>query len=234
MKWFRLLALVLLLVGLDWSSARAGEAEKTRAGLSRLGPVLQAAGRQAGNPLYLRIFKQEAELEVWIRDPQGNTFAKLKTYPICSFSGGLGPKTREGDGQAPEGFYTVSASQMNPGSSYHLAFNLGYPNAYERAKGWTGSYLMVHGNCVSIGCYAMTNPGIEEIYTLVKEAQRAGQSAVPVHAFPFRFTATNVRQYQGDPNWAFWSELQPAYDQFEQRRELPVVSVRQGKHVVGQ
>lgn len=233
MKWLRLLALVFVLVGLDWSSARAGEAEKTRAGLSRLVPALQEAGRQAGDPVYLRIFKQEAALEVWIRDPNAQSFVLLKTYPICSFSGGLGPKVREGDGQAPEGFYAVKAGQMNPGSSYHLAFNLGFPNAYERAKGWTGSYLMVHGSCVSIGCYAMTNPGIEEIYALVKEAQRAGQSSVPVHAFPFRFTAANVRQYQTDPNWAFWSELQPAYDQFEQNRELPVVSVRQGKYVVG-
>lgn len=232
MKLGRHLLLALLLISIDWSSARAGEVEKVRAGLARLAPVLQAAQAQAGNPVYLRIFKQEAELEVWMRDPTSAQFSKLKTYPICSYSGGLGPKTREGDGQAPEGFYRIGRSQLNPGSSYHLSFNLGYPNAYEQSKGWTGNYLMVHGSCVSIGCYAMTNPGIEEIYALVQAALKSGQAAVPVHAFPFRYSQDNVQRHQSDPNWPFWAQLQPAYDAFEQSRQLPKVSVRQGRYVV--
>lgn len=232
MKYWRGLLLGLALVGLDWSSARAGEAEKIRAGQTRLAPILATAKQQLGDAVYIRIFKQEAELEVWLKNPSSQQFALLKSYPICSYSGDLGPKTRQGDGQAPEGFYSVATAQLNPGSSYHLSFNLGYPNAYERSKGWTGDYLMVHGSCVSIGCYAMTDLGIEEIYALVKAALKAGQKSVPVHAFPFRFTEANVGRYQADANWAFWAALQPAYDAFEQTRLVPSVRVQSGRYVV--
>ena len=129
---------------------------------------LTALGAYWGAPLYLRIFKASDELEVWVE--AGARYQRLRTWPICTWSGGLGPKLRQGDGQAPEGFYEVAAPQLNPSSRFHLSFNLGYPNAFDRAHGRTGDYLMVHGNCVSIGCYAMGDAAIEEIYTLVAAA----------------------------------------------------------------
>jgi len=114
------------------------------------------------SPVLVRIFKEESELEVWKQDRTGR-FALLKTYPICRWSGELGPKIKQGDRQAPEGFYTITPGQMNPNSAYYLSFNMGYPNAFDRAHGRTGAQVMVHGDCSSRGCYAMTDDQISEI-----------------------------------------------------------------------
>jgi len=149
-------------------------------------------GFALGDPVFMRIFKEEAELEVWMQ--KGDAFELFKTYPICNYSGDLGPKLREGDRQSPEGFYFVGKSALNPNSSYHLSFNLGYPNAYDRARNRTGSYLMVHGDCRSIGCYAMTDAGIEEIYGLGAAALNAGQAFFRAHAFPFRMTDARMEE----------------------------------------
>ncbi|MEM8617038.1 MAG: L,D-transpeptidase family protein, partial [Pseudomonadota bacterium] len=143
---------------------------------------------EPGTETFIRIFKQENELELWLKAPNENQYELSKTFPICAWSGALGPKLREGDGQSPEGFYRVGLGSLNPNSSFHLSFNLGFPNAYDRAHGRTGSYLMVHGACASIGCYAMTDAGIEEIYAAVETTLRSGQTAVSVHVFPFRLT----------------------------------------------
>ncbi|SVD61889.1 uncharacterized protein METZ01_LOCUS414743, partial [marine metagenome] len=148
--------------------------------------ALHAKGLRWGAPVFIRIFKEEKKLELWVDD--GKVFKHFKTWPICKYSGTLGPKLKEGDRQAPEGFYFVPRSRMNPRSRFHLSFNLGYPNAYDRAHKRTGSALMVHGNCVSIGCYAMTDAGIEEIYSLCDAALTNGQRFFRVHAFPFRMT----------------------------------------------
>ena len=121
------------------------------------------------SPILARIFKEEAEMEVWKKNRDGE-YALLKTYPICKWSGDLGPKKKVGDRQAPEGFYTITPGQMNPNSNYYLAFNTGFPNAYDRAWGYTGSDLMVHGDCSSRGCYAMTDEQIQEIYALARES----------------------------------------------------------------
>jgi len=185
---------------------------------------------QIGASLYLRIFKEEAELELWVQN--GRQYQRYKTYPICTFSGAIGPKLQEGDGQSPEGFYAVDLAALNPRSSYHLSFNLGFPNAYDSAQGRTGSFLMVHGDCVSIGCYAMTDPLIEEIYLLVEAALRNGQTAVPVHAFPFRMTPSRMAEAEGHQWQGFWQQLQPAYLQFEETYVPPVVSVHQGRYIV--
>lgn len=185
----------------------------------RLNDALAPLGARVGNPVYLRLFKEEAELELWVLTGQG--MALFRTYPICRFSGDLGPKLREGDQQAPEGFYRVGRSALNPNSSFHLSFNLGYPNAYDRAYGRTGSFLMIHGDCRSVGCYAMTDPMIEQIYVLVEAALRAGQPYVDVHAFPFRMTDARMSLARDQKWYSFWTELKPAYDLFEATRRIP-------------
>jgi murein L,D-transpeptidase YafK len=146
---------------------------------------------QLGSAIFIRIFKQSSELEVWVQNSQG-LYTLFKNYPICAYSGQIGPKLKEGDMQAPEGFYTVAKHQMNPNSSYHLSFNIGYPNKYDSSHNRTGSYLMVHGDCVSIGCYAMTDKKIEEIYTLANATLNNGQKKFSVHAFPFRMIDANM------------------------------------------
>jgi murein L,D-transpeptidase YafK len=182
--------------------------------------TLREIGWEPGSPVYLRIFKQESELELWGR--HRGQWQLLKTFAICDWSGELGPKNRQGDRQSPEGFYVIGRKQLNPNSSYHLAFNLGYPNAVERARGWTGSALMVHGDCVSLGCYAITDPGIEELYGVVEDALRDGQDGVPVHAFPFRMSVQALQEHRHDEAFGFWRTLAPAYQLFEARREPPV------------
>ncbi len=175
------------------------------------------------DPVLIRIFKQESELEVWKRDRTGR-FALLKTYPMCRWSGKLGPKTRIGDRQAPEGFYHVSANMLNPQSQYYLSFNLGYPNRLEEALGYTGEALMVHGACSSSGCYALTDEGVAEIYAVAREALKGGQGSFQVQAFPFRMTAQNMAKNRNDPNFAFWTDLKKGYDIFEIARRQPRVA----------
>ena len=164
-------------------------------------------------PVLIRIYKEESALEVWKQDRSGN-YALLNSYPICKFSGNLGPKLMQGDHQAPEGFYDITPDQMNPNSSEYLAFNTGFPNAYDRSLGRTGSFLMVHGGCRSVGCYAMTDSAMEEIYGLVDEAFRGGQQKVQLQAFPFRMTAQNLARHAGDPNMPFWQMLKAGSDAF--------------------
>jgi murein L,D-transpeptidase YafK len=162
---------------------------------------------------------------VWVEHDDG-AFRHFRTRPVCTFSGELGPKQRTGDLQSPEGFYHVTPSRMNPHSRFHLSFDLGYPNAYDREHGRTGSALMVHGACVSIGCYAMTDRGIEEIYTLLDAALRDGQPFVRVHVFPFRMTAEAMRRHRGSEWREFWENLRTGYDMFETRKRPPNVIVR--------
>lgn len=187
-------------------------------------------GMSAQDPILVRIFKKENELEVWKKDRTGQ-YALLKSYPICRWSGQLGPKMREGDRQAPEGFYTVSSSQMNPQSQYHLSFDLGYPNAFDRANGGSGSFLMVHGSCSSRGCYAMTDKQIEEIYALARESFRGGQKAFQVQALPFRMTPQNLAKHRANPHMAFWKQLKEGSDHFEVTKAEPKISVCNRRYV---
>ncbi len=190
--------------------------------------LMAKKGMFPGQPIFIRIFKESAELEIWVR--QGITFKIFKTYTICDYSGSLGPKEREGDKQSPEGFYQVGVSQLNPWSKFHLAFDLGYPNAYDRACGRTGKSLMVHGRCSSVGCYAMTDYRMEEIYTLADAALAHGQGAFEVHIFPFRMTKENMQQHQGDPWYSFWQNLQEGYDLFERTLVPPLVTVDDNRY----
>ncbi len=183
-----------------------------------------------GDPVYIRIFKEASLLEVWIRS--GAEYKLLKNYFICAYSGALGPKEKEGDKQAPEGFYKVRKEYLNPNSKFHLSFNLGYPNAYDKAHKRTGSFLMVHGNCVSIGCYAMTDKKIEEIYALVESALKKGEKFVPVHIYPFKMTEKNMAEYSQSKWFDFWMNLKEGYDYFEAEKLPPVIKVENKKYTI--
>ncbi|NQX79970.1 MAG: murein L,D-transpeptidase [Hyphomicrobiaceae bacterium] len=182
-------------------------------------------------PIFIRIFKLESELEIWKRRKDGR-FYHFKTYPICNWSGNLGPKRKKGDKQAPEGFYTVNEEQMNPDTDFHLSFNIGYPNTYDSAHKRTGNFLMVHGRCSSVGCYAMTDPLMEEIFALIREAFNGGQKTVHVHAFPFQMNQVNMHRNAKNPNYSFWKRLKLGYDYFELTRLLPVVEVCEKQYYV--
>jgi len=209
------------------TSRRAMRAEQEAS--ARLRPLLDAQSLALGAPVCLRVFKEERVLEVWLRTEAGQ-FRLLKSYPICAFSGGLGPKLARGDGQSPEGFYAVRPGALNPASSYHLSFDVGYPNAYDRAKGRTGSALMVHGACVSIGCYAMTDPAIEEIWTVMAAAFRNGQRAIQIQLFPFRMSVESLARHRTDRWYDFRVDLKTGSDLFEIARVPPRVEVRSGRY----
>ena len=230
---FLLAALALILAA---CSSRTPETQRDSRLIRRppnptLQDRLEARGFRFGAPAFIRIFKKEEVLEVWLQKDNGE-YALFLDYPICIYSGELGPKTREGDKQSPEGFYTVGREAMNPNSQYHLSFNLGYPNAYDRAHGYSGSLLMVHGKCVSIGCYAMGDRQIEEIYTLVGAALQRGQPFVRVHAFPFRMTDANLAAYSEHRWYDFWRMLKPGYDYFERYHQPPEIDVIGGQYAL--
>jgi murein L,D-transpeptidase YafK len=186
--------------------------------------LLAEKGMTEDSPVLIRIFKAESELEIWKAKDDGR-FYLFKTYPICDWSGSLGPKVNQGDRQAPEGFYLVSAAQMNPNSKYHLSFNIGFPNAYDRSNGRTGADIMVHGDCKSAGCYAMTDGVVEEIYILAREALAGGQPAFQVQAYPFRMTAANMTKHKSDKWYNFWRNLKEGYDYFEVTHQPPKIDV---------
>jgi murein L,D-transpeptidase YafK len=192
--------------------------------------LMDKIGTSASAPMLIRTYKQEAEFEIWKQKSDGQ-YALLKTYPMCRWSGQLGPKTREGDHQVPEGFYTIAPGQMNPNSHYYLSFNVGYPNAYDRALDRTGGAIMVHGVCSSAGCFSMTDAQIAEIYAIAREAFAGGETAIQMQSFPFHMTAENLAKHRLDPNIAFWKEIKNGADHFEVTKAEPDVLVC-GKHYV--
>jgi len=194
---------------------------------------MKAKGMVRTSSVMARIFKEEGKLEIWKAKTTGR-YEMVASYDICKWSGKLGPKYTEGDRQAPEGFYTVRPSQMNPRSNYHLSFNIGYPNAYDRANGRTGANLMVHGACSSSGCYSMTDPQIEQIYAFGRDAFQGGQTEFQIQAFPFRMTAANMARYRNDPNYEFWKMLKVGYDNFEITKVPPKVDVCEKRYVFNQ
>jgi len=177
----------------------------------------------------VRIFKLESELELWKRDNSGS-FALLHTYPMCRWSGQLGPKKREGDRQAPEGFYEVNASRLNPKSRYYLSFDLGYPNKLERALGYTGTNLMVHGACSSSGCFAISDKSVSDVYAVAREALQSGQRLIQVQSYPFRMTPQNMASYRNSANFDFWVDLKKGYDRFEFTRQPPKFHFCEGRY----
>jgi murein L,D-transpeptidase YafK len=175
-------------------------------------------------PTLIRTYKEEAELEIWKKKSSGE-YALLKTYPMCRWSGQLGPKKREGDMQVPEGFYTIAPGQMNPTSHYYLSFNVGYPNAYDRAYGRTGGNVMVHGVCSSAGCFSMTDEQVADIYAIARESFAGGQREIQLQSYPFHMTAQNLAKFRLDPNIAFWKDLKNGSDHFEVTKSEPSVTV---------
>jgi murein L,D-transpeptidase YafK len=192
--------------------------------------LMAEKGTNQRAPIILRAYKKEAELEVWKMKDDGH-YTLLKTYPMCRWSGQLGPKTREGDRQVPEGFYTITPGQMNPNSAYYLSFNVGYPNTYDKAHGYTGGEIMVHGVCSSAGCFSMTDAQIAEIYAIAREAFGGGQRAIQMQSLPFRMSAENLARYRLDPNMNFWKELKKGVDAFDVTQQEPQVGVC-NKHYV--
>ncbi len=203
----------------------AAAAANVRPGLEH---DLTAAGLKFADPVFIRAFKEEKRLELFVRDRATGKFELFRTYPIAAASGSLGPKLTDGDGQVPEGFYSVPPDAMKPDSQFHLSFNIGFPNEYDRAHQRTGTVIMVHGNYVSTGCLAMTDEKIEEIYTLCAAALDGGQPLFRVHLFPFRMTDDRLQKAAGDPNEAFWINLKQGYDVFEKNHVPPDVSVADG------
>jgi murein L,D-transpeptidase YafK len=227
-KPFLLFAFSLALLCASTVAAQLPSSARSREAIVRVRPQLdtqlQAKNLTYGSAIFIRILKESNELEVWLK--QEYTFKYFKTYKICAYGvAGLGPKIKQDDGKAPEGFYAITPTAMNPLSSFHLSFNLGYPNEYDRVHKRTGSALMVHGDCMSIGCYAMTDAGIEEIYALADAALRNGQQSSKVHIFPFRMTVENMEKHSQSVWIDFWRNLKEGYDYFERTHMPPSVRV---------
>ena len=207
---------------------------RAAAAMANVRPVLKhdltAVGLKFGDPVFIRALKEENQLELYVRNRASRKFDLFRTYPIAAASGTLGPKLVEGDGQVPEGFYFVPPEAMKPDSQFHLAFNIGFPNEYDRAHGRTGTVIMVHGNHVSIGCLAMTDEKIEEIYSLCAAALDRGQPYFRVHIFPFRMTGERMLKAAGDTNEGFWKNLKQGYDRFEKSHLPPDVNVENGRY----
>jgi murein L,D-transpeptidase YafK len=193
--------------------------------------ALAERGVSPSDPIYIRVFKEESELELWKARADG-TYVHVKTYPICTLSGRLGPKQRYADYQAPEGFYGFTQRLMNPRSSYHLSFDIGYPNALDRSLGRTGDLIMVHGRCKSVGCFAMTDAPMEEIYAFARDAFAGGQIEIPVHSFPFRPTEANLSRHAEHRFAATWEPLRHAFDDFEATRRVPAIAMCGQRYVV--
>ncbi|MGB6729848.1 MAG: murein L,D-transpeptidase family protein [Xanthobacteraceae bacterium] len=192
--------------------------------------LLQQKNMPKDSPILIRVFKEESELEVWKQDTTSQ-YQLLKVYPICRWSGELGPKKTEGDRQAPEGFYAITPGLMNPNSNYYLAINIGFPNAYDKANGYSGAFLMIHGDCSSRGCYAMTDEQIGEIYSLARDSFLGGQKAFQIQAYPFRLTAANLAKHRNNPNMPFWRMIKEGYDDFEVTRQEPKVDFCEKRYV---
>jgi murein L,D-transpeptidase YafK len=225
-KLFFIFAIVLALFAFKSKptipdSARAANARAKA--WPQLQKDLKAAGLHDDQPIYLRLFKEPGILELWVKS--GTRYKLFRQYLICTYSGGLGPKVRDRDGKCPEGYYNITPGQLQPMSTYHLAMNIGYPNEYDKQHNCTGDLIMIHGNCVSIGCYAMTDPKIDEIYTMVYEAFVHGQQSVPVSIYPFKLTSEHLDAYSEWPQYSFWKGLKPGYDLFEKRHTPPMVTV---------
>ena len=226
-----------LLISPLFSTVDAGKipsSQQSERVIKRVKPLLERRlsqkGLSYGLPIFIRIFKHSGELELWME--YQHRYKLFKTYPICTYGwGGLGPKLRRNDSQAPEGFYFVTPRQLNPYSSYHLSFNLGYPNRYDREHGRTGGALMIHGNCVSLGCFAMTDRLIEEIYALADGAFRGGQPFFRVHIFPFRMTPANMEKRKNSRWIEFWRNLKEGYDFFQRENRPPNVTVKTNRYV---
>lgn len=223
-----LLAAVLVITGCQFVGDNRHNVPLAKAAVERLAEI----GSSPGEAMVVRVYKQSSELEVWKRTSSGD-YALFKTYPICKWSGALGPKIREGDYQSPEGFYDITPALMNPKSAYWLSFNVGFPNKFDQVWGRTGTNLMVHGDCKSVGCFAMTDEGIKEIYALARESFRGGNRSFQLQLLPFRMTDANMGLNAASPHALFWQNLKQGTDMFEATRRPPAWDVCEKRYVFG-
>jgi len=223
--------LLLLSLALAMPPSCNGDAKAKEEDSKPMETALAEKKLERGSPVFIRAFKEERELELFIENKETGKFELFRTYPVAAASGVLGPKLAEGDLQVPEGFYFSGAGDMNPNSTFHLSFNINYPNAYDRAHGRTGTFIMIHGSNVSIGCLAMTDEKIEEIYGLCQAALDKGQPFFRVHVFPFRMTPERMAKAAGSPHLPFWENLRTGYDLFEKNKVPPNVTVKDKKYV---
>ena len=227
--------LAIVVLTLSMAACNNTTAIDSRRGLAPQPQTLVAqserVGANASSPVLIRIFKQSKELELWRKTADGS-YALVKTYEICTYSGELGPKIKQGDRQAPEGFYTVGASQLNYHSIRYLSLNTGYPNIYDRMHGYTGAALMIHGGCDSAGCFAIEDQPMQEVFTAVRDAIKAGQKSVQVHIYPFRMNALNMFFNGENKNIGFWRQLKAGYDKFENTRSELQVNIVNKKYVI--
>ncbi len=225
-RLFFLLCVVFSLCSYAAAASRVSQA--TRNKVQRELPVF---GLAVGDNVLIRTFKKESRLELWMKARDATQYTLFRTYPICYYSGGLGPKLRQGDKVTPEGFYAINKKRLNPHSRFHLSMNIGYPNAYDRQHSRTGALIMIHGACDAIGCFAMSNMQIEEIYYLVEQALFSGQKNVEVHAFPFHLTEENLSSYRNHRWYNFWKELQRGYQLFNANKKPLQVQMKKGHYV---
>lgn len=237
----KLVACLGTIGGYFYSTTMSSEpqADRVQAARERAGDAVKQLCADAGlkyplQRLFFRAIKDERVLEVWGADSSRSKFKLIHIYPIAAMSGKLGPKRKEGDLQVPEGFYHID--RFNPQSRFLLSLGLNYPNASDRIlsdKKKPGGDIFIHGKAVSIGCMAMTDPKIEEIYLLALSARDSGQAQIPVHVFPFRMTAENVAANRGSAHAAFWQSLKPVFDSFQQTKQVPRVRVdSEGKYTL--
>ncbi|AOM40955.1 L,D-transpeptidase family protein [Xenorhabdus hominickii] len=194
-------------------------------------PIKTSPLQQVGTEIFIQIFKEEKLLELYTKDNAGR-YQLTQSYPICNYSGGLGPKTLAGDFKSPEGFYHVKLNQLKPNSHYYRAINLGFPNEFDKSNGYSGKNLMIHGECKSIGCYAMTNHYMDEIYRYAESALYHGQHEIKINIYPFRMTPQNMKRHKNNDNYLFWKQLQPAYEYFTEHGIPATVSVIGGQYVI--
>lgn len=193
--------------------------------------MFASKGVDFSQPVFMRAFKQDNVIELWAKDKRRSGYKLVKRYEVCNYSGALGPKTRSGDMQTPEGFYEVRAHNLKPQSQFHMSFNLGFPNAHDRSRGWAGTNIMVHGDCTSEGCFAMRDDPMEEIYTVASLNFEAGNGLFYFHSFPFRMTDKALEAQKDHPWHDFWASMQPGYEIFERQRLVPQISSQSGRYI---
>ena len=190
--------------------------------------------------MYIRSFKYDRQLEIWVKSADKEAYKLFKTYKVCQQSGAMGPKRVEGDYQVPEGFYYIN--EFNPNSNYHLSLGLNYPNASDRIlsdANRPGSAIYIHGDCVSTGCIPITDAPIEELYLLASNVRNQGQEFIPVHVFPVKYNVKKSMDFlensMKDNSYLrqFNSNIKEVFDYFELKKELPIIMVnRKGAYVI--
>ena len=225
---------VVILLLLSIPAAAATDRDPRRAQTPQSERLIEhnrSASVSNDSPVLLRIFKEERVLELWRQHKDGR-FVRVSTIEICKVSGGLGPKRRYGDLQGPEGFYEITASSLNPLSREWLSINTGYPNQFDRANRATGDSVMIHGGCRSVGCYAIEDGPIQELYAAVRDALSAGQRTIQLQIYPFRMGYWNWKLHEQDQHAEFWQQLKAGYDRFEQTNQPLDIRIERNRYIV--